>query len=329
MTSHHSRQFSRTDLPDLLSLVTRNAQARWPHVTYLMNSDIAWRLPGSGPKENIRLWYDDKGIAAFVWFEPNSPIAFDLRSDLDFNHPSCTEMCTEMLSWCEQRRLAFPAMEPWILDLKTMQDWENALAEDRHLQSSSSIRYLQMIALDTDSERIRFLKSKGFEATNHFAFSLTRSLDEPIPDVNLPDSMHIHHVEASDFLERIETHRDSWFKSTFTMDQYLRIRAIEEFEPELDLVVEDREGRFGSYCIGWIDKALGVGSFEPVGTRPSHRRLGLGQQVNYEGLRRMKAMGMHSAKIGTAGFNDRAFALYISCGFKLIDKERTYVKALD
>jgi ribosomal protein S18 acetylase RimI-like enzyme len=66
-----------------------------------------------------------------------------------------------------------------------------------------------------------------------------------------------------------------------------------------------------------------------VGTRPTHRRRGLGQQVNFEGLRRMKAMGMHSAKIGTAGSNTRAFGLYTSCGFKLIDRERTYLKALD
>lgn len=77
-----------------------------------------------------------------------------------------------------------------------------------------------------------------------------------------------------------------------------------------------------------IDPALGVGSIEPVGTRPAFRRMGLGQQVNYEGLRRMKEKGIHSVKIGTAGFNDRAFGLYSSCGFDLIDRERTFIKTL-
>ncbi len=42
----------------------------------------------------------------------------------------------------------------------------------------------------------------------------------------------------------------------------------------------------------------------------------------------MKAKGMHSAKIGTAGFNQPAYALYTSCGFELADKNRTYVKRL-
>ncbi|HKI73690.1 MAG TPA: GNAT family N-acetyltransferase, partial [Pseudomonadales bacterium] len=98
--------------------------------------------------------------------------------------------------------------------------------------------------------------------------------------------------------------------------------------PELDLVCEDADGTFASYCIAWVDHRLGVGSFEPVGTRPAYRRMGLGQQVNYEGLRRMKALGMHSAKIGTAGFNDRALGLYLGCGFSVVDKSRTYIKQL-
>jgi len=40
----------------------------------------------------------------------------------------------------------------------------------------------------------------------------------------------------------------------------------------------------------------------------------------------MKQKGMSSAKIGTAGFNDRAFGLYSACGFELIDKQRTFIK---
>ena len=56
MSEFTASAFSREKLNDLLSLVTSNAKARWPSVTYLLNSDVAWRLPGSAPKENIRLW---------------------------------------------------------------------------------------------------------------------------------------------------------------------------------------------------------------------------------------------------------------------------------
>jgi ribosomal protein S18 acetylase RimI-like enzyme len=139
--------------------------------------------------------------------------------------------------------------------------------------------------------------------------------------------MSLRHVEAKDFPERIATHRDSWFKSSYNMDTYLRLRNIDIYDPELDIVAVSEDGTFGSYCIGWIDEQLSVGSFEPVGTRPAFRRQGLGQQVNYEGLRRMKRKGMSNAAIGTAGFNDRAFGLYSTCGFDLVDKNRTFIKS--
>ncbi len=61
-----SRPFRRDDLTDLHALVTLNTKHRWPEASYLMNSDIAWRLPGSNVKENLRLWYDDQGIAAYA-----------------------------------------------------------------------------------------------------------------------------------------------------------------------------------------------------------------------------------------------------------------------
>ena len=106
------------------------------------------------------------------------------------------------------------------------------------------------------------------------------------------------------------------------------MRGLDAFEPALDLVAESPDGEFGSYAIGWVDPELGVGSFEPVGTPPAWRRHGLGRAVQLEGLRRMRERGMHSAKIGTAGFNDRAFGLYTACGFDLVTKSRTYAKVL-
>ncbi|MFP6808181.1 MAG: GNAT family N-acetyltransferase [Pseudomonadales bacterium] len=315
-------QFSRAHLPELLALITANAQARWPEVTYMMNSDIVWRLPGSNPKENLRLWYDQKGLAGYAWFDPNSPISMDIRVDLNW-----AAMALDILSWLEQRRALFPPLIPWLISLNTMEDWEQALDEGKPGQTGNNSS-LQISALDKDQHRIEFLEANGYEATGHFHYSMTRGLDVPIPEVDLPDGMQIRHVLAADFPKRVATHRDAWYKSSFDMDDYLRVRNLEIFDPELDLVAATDEGEFGSYCIGWTDTDLGIGSFEPVGTRPAFRRMGLGRQVNYEGLRRMKAKGMHSATIGTAGFNNRAFGLYSSCGFELIDKVRTYMKKL-
>ena len=323
MAAFQSVPFSREHLEDLLSLVTLNAESRWPHVTYLLNSDVAWRLPGSAPKENIRLWYDGKGVAAYAWFSPNSPIAFDLRTDIDFASP----MAADVLAWLEMRRSEFPAFYPWLLGLNSMSEWEDALNENRPAKAYDKT-LLMVSSLDFDESRKQFLELAGFEPTEHFQYSLTRSLAASLEQPQLPDGYRLRSVEEADFEERVATHRDAWLRSSFTTEQYRRVRSIDFFEPSLDLVAEDSTGRFGAYCIGWVDRRLGVGSFEPVGTRPQYRRLGLGQAVNLEGLRRMKEMGMHSAKIGTAGFNDRAYGLYCSCGFSLVDKDRTWVKEL-
>jgi len=314
--------WQRSHLTDLLSLVSQNARARMPGATYMMNSDVAWRLPGSDPKNNLRLWFDGEGIAAYAWFEANFPITMDLRTDLAWDHP----IVSDLLAWLESRRSSMGPFEPWLISLTTMSEWEAAL-ENNLPQRTGRKKFLQISALDKDSERIDFLETNGFQRTEHFHYSMSRSLDVPIPEVSLPDDISLHHVLARDFPERVATHRDAWFKSSFNMKNYLDIRSIEVFEPTLDIVA-DHNGTFASYCIGWLDHELRVGSFEPVGTRPAYRRLGLGREVNYEGLRRMKTMGMHSAIIGTAGFNDRAFGLYQSCGFNLVDRQRTYLKEI-
>ena len=59
MPDFASRPFRSDHLNDLLALVTLNARHRLPGASYLTNSDIAWRLPGSNAGENLRLWYDD------------------------------------------------------------------------------------------------------------------------------------------------------------------------------------------------------------------------------------------------------------------------------
>ncbi|MCB1644485.1 MAG: GNAT family N-acetyltransferase [Pseudomonadales bacterium] len=320
---HHSVPFSRNHLADFLTLVTENARFRWPEVTYLMNSDVAWRLPFSSPEKTLRLWYDDSGLAAYAWFSPVTQSVFDLRCS-DFSEST---LFFDIMNWLEYKQNQFPASYPWLLGLRSMEEWEDALTNDLMKQPYDR-RLLQVSALDADEKRKEALSKLGFKPTDHFQYALTRSLSEPVEAAPVPPGFSVRSVAEAESEERVATHRDAWFKSGFSLEQYRQVRAIDLFEPELDLVADNGSGEFGAYCIGWLDRDLGIGSFEPVGTRPHYRRLGLGRAVNLEGLRRMRNMGMHSAKIGTAGFNDRAFGLYKSCGFQLRDKDRTWVKEL-
>ena len=331
ISSFVTKPFSDDKLQDLLSFVTYNARHRWPGVTYVMNSDIIWQLPAANPERMIRLWYDkdpdqssDAELLGFAWLQLNGPVLMDLRAGLGWKHP----VAANMLDWLETARSQYPPAYPWLLELTNMDEWEQALTDELPLKLDSNITF-QVSCFDQDVDRAEFLASRGYSPSNHFHYSMLRSLNVPIPSADLPPGFSIRHVEADDFAERVATHRDAWFKSGYNLAAYTELRDSPSFNHQLDLVAVAPDGRFGSYCVGWLDEVFKVGSFEPVGTRPAFRRLGLGQQVNYEGLRRMKQMGMLNASIGTAGFNDRAFGLYSSCGFELIDRNRTYTKTPD
>jgi len=143
MTSYDQRPFTRADLPQLIALVSHNASNRLPGSSYLLNSDILWRLPGSDPKANIRLWYDHKTLAAFAWFEPGATLSFDI----DVTLQDQTSLTSDILHWFELRTSQFPAYLPWTLDLTSMEDWQVALSEGKH-QLISDQYHLQVISLE-------------------------------------------------------------------------------------------------------------------------------------------------------------------------------------
>jgi Predicted acetyltransferase len=318
-----STPFTRTDLPQLNAFISANAVARAPVPIYLMTSDVAWRLPGAGAKENLRLWRDDDGLAGFVWFEPTTGMEFDLRHDLDYDDV----IASDMLAWAEARRREFEPAYPRFIDLKSMDEWSEEILHPRAPMADGR-RCLATAAFDEDGRRVAFLHANGYRATQHFMPDYRRDLQIPIPPAILPDGMRLRHVTEADFDERVEVHRASWLRSTWSVDTYLKIRASDAYDPDLDIVLEAHDGSFAAYCICWADRTAGVGSYEPVGTRPEWRGKGVGREVIYEGLRRLKSKGMRAARVGTAGFNAPAQALYESCGFFCVGSCRTFMKVI-
>jgi len=321
--STERKNYSPGKLPEFLDLVAKNALARWPAASCLLTSDVAWRLPGSRPEKNLAFWYTDNNIVAYAWFQANGPCIIDQCA----HEPWDDSLGRDMLEWLEACRLAIKPLVPWLIELKSMAEWEQALIEGQHTAEGTE-KILQVSAFDLDTRKKSFLEAAGYVATQNFQYYLTRSLEGDFPASNPGSNLNIRHVSAVDIDARVAVHKASWFQSSYNREQYLALREIPVYEPELDLVVETATGEFVSYCLGWVDRATQVGSFEPVGTLPAYRKQGLGRAVNDEGLRRMKDLGMRNAKIGTAGFNNRAYALYRSCGFDLVDKDRTYIKKL-
>jgi ribosomal protein S18 acetylase RimI-like enzyme len=84
-----------------------------------------------------------------------------------------------------------------------------------------------------------------------------------------------------------------------------------------------------AFCIAWLDFTNRVGLFEPVGTHPDYRRMGLGKAVLAEGMRRMMAYGMQSVIVCAEGDNPAAQRLYQSAGFEVEQRLLKYAKRLD
>ena len=156
-----------------------------------------------------------------------------------------------------------------------------------------------------------------------------RDLHEPIPDEPLPEGFAVRHVaEEAEFEERVSIHREVWHPSKVTLEAYRRMRTVQGYMPELDLVATTPEGVFASYCICWFDPVSKSGEFEPVGTRAAFRRKRLGRAIMLEGLRRLKACGAQTALVTSEGSNQAALTLYQSVGFRIINRDYGYIKKL-
>ncbi len=320
-----ARQFCREDFEDFLSLIANNAAQRAVGHTYLMTSDVAWQFPGCAPKDNIRLWKDHVGLAAYAWFQPPDTLKFDVRSGMkDYR-----EILSEVLEWVEARRTLFPSSYPFHIDLKSMDEWADAIRTPPSHHASSDKRFLTTSVLESDQVRRGLLDRAGFSVTQHFEPILTCDLHEvQIPDT--PDFFVVRRVEEHEFERRVTLHSAAWAPAAgFNIDQYLSVRAIDQvFDSDLDIVAVSRDGSFASYTIAWCDPVSQIGSFEPFGTHPDFRGTGVSKAVIGEGFRRLIAKGMRSARIYTAGFNHQAAKLYMSCGFAQVDVNRTMIKEL-
>ena len=306
-------------MTELLGFLSENARRRMPDFSYLMPGDVCWRLPGSAPKQNLSLFYDDVGLAGYAWFEPGTDVEFDLRWSLDYDHP----VVDAMLAWASSRRAEFPPAYPRFVDLDSMEAWRQEILTP-HAELDNTDRVLTAIAFESDPPRIQRLTESGFAPTAHFQPFYRLELNRNFPDQQLAEGMSFRSVTEDDIDARVHLHRAAWVGSQFDRERYQSIRAMPSYQPSLDIVLETEAG-FASYCICWEDQASGLGIFEPVGTHPEWRGKGVGKAIILEGLRRLRDRGLDHAEVHTAGFNAPAQALYESCGFVRKDTARTFM----
>lgn len=256
------------------------------------------------PQEHIRLWRDAAGKLVAYAILGDDP-AFDCQVLPEYKW---TGIEVEALTWAETR-----------------------LGELRQHAADSWGGPLVSGARQDDAQCIAFLEQHGFQYRGRFPeVNMLRSLDEPIPEVTLPAGYQIRTMaETGEISNRAAAQRAVWLPwsvGDISDDDYARLMQLPGYRRDLDIVAVAPDGVMAAYVNCWIDPVNRIGDFGPVGALPAHRRKGLTRAVMFEGLRRMKALGMDRVAVSTGFTNAPAQGLYESVGFRIVNRYLDYGK---
>lgn len=255
------------------------------------------------PQEHIRLWHDDNKLVGYAILGEDPAV--------DWQVLPAYEWCgieSEALLWTETRLEALRKQ-----DEKT---WGGDLVSG---------------ARQDDRQRIAFLEQHGFQYCGEFAeVNMLRSLDETIPEAQLPEGYQVREVAAAgEIANRASVQREVWQPWTvgnISDADYVRFMQLPNYQRDLDIVTVAPNGVMAAYVNGWIDPVNKIGDFGPVGALEAYRRQGLTRAALLEGLRRMQASGMERVCISTGVSNEPAKQLYASIGFKIVNRYLDYTK---
>ena len=96
------------------------------------------------------------------------------------------------------------------------------------------------------------------------------------------------------------------------------------YQPDLDLIAVDAAGTFEAFCLCELHQVADssgeytVGEIGVIGTRPTHRKLGLGRVLLLTGMRLLQQRGATSVFLETQQDNAAALHLFTSVGFRAV-----------
>jgi len=144
----------------------------------------------------------------------------------------------------------------------------------------------------------------------------------------LPDGFRFRTADEAGPQAAVQAHVDAWAPSTYAAEGYEGVRQTAPYRGDLHVLVEAPDGTMASSTIMWLDEANQTAQFEPVGTHPGYRRLGLGTAMLRHGMRLARAAGaahMTVVCLGAPG-HPRARGLYYGVGFRPFTRDAPLIK---
>jgi GNAT superfamily N-acetyltransferase len=149
-------------------------------------------------------------------------------------------------------------------------------------------------------------------------------LEHPV----LPDGFRFRTADEAGPQAAVQAHVDAWAPSTYTAEGYEGVLRTATYRGDLHILVEAPDGTMAASTIMWLDEANKTAEFEPVGTHPGYRRLGLGTAMLLHGMHLAREAGathMTVACLGAPG-RPQARGLYYRVGFRLFTRDAPLIK---
>ncbi|MCZ4096956.1 GNAT family N-acetyltransferase [Streptomyces sp. So13.3] len=126
----------------------------------------------------------------------------------------------------------------------------------------------------------------------------------------------------------VRAHVDAWAPSAYSARSYEDVRQTAAYRGDLHVLVEAPDGTMVSSTIMWLDTANKTVEFEPVGTHPDYRRLGLARAMMLHGMHLARAAGATHATVVCLGApgHPRARGLYYGLGFRELSRDAPLIK---
>ncbi|MFC9153889.1 GNAT family N-acetyltransferase [Streptomyces bauhiniae] len=149
-----------------------------------------------------------------------------------------------------------------------------------------------------------------------------------LADPVLPPGFRFRTAEEAGPQAAVQAHLDAWSPSPYTARSYEGVRRTAAYRADLHVLVEAPDGTMASSAIMWLDHMNKTVEFEPVGTHPAYRRLGLAHAMMLHGMHLARAAGATHATVVCLGApgHPKARGLYYGLGFRELSRDAPLIK---
>jgi GNAT superfamily N-acetyltransferase len=147
----------------------------------------------------------------------------------------------------------------------------------------------------------------------------------------LPDGFRFRTADEAGPEAAVQAHLDAWAPSAYTAESYQGVRQTAAYRGDLHVLVEAPDGTMAASTIMWLDEVNKTAEFEPVGTHPGYRRLGLARAMLLHGMHLARAAGATHMTVACLGASEhpQPREFYYSVGFRELSRDAPFIKTRD